>query len=125
MKTEQKELVLALVLAGGMIAIALGNTFARRLGYIDSEAVTRMCSGISGLGLAWFGNRMPKLIVLDADVREVRRIGGWALALSGLASTGLWVFAPINIAETGGMGVVLAGVAVTLGRALSLRDKAA
>ena len=43
--------------------------------------------------------------------------------LSGLVDTGLWAFAPIPVAAWGGRAAVLAGVAVTFGYCLLLRDK--
>ncbi len=52
--------------AGGMIALALGATFAHKLGYIDGDTVTRVVIGIIGLWMAWYGNRMPKAVVAES-----------------------------------------------------------
>jgi hypothetical protein len=119
-----KELTAGLAWGAGMIALALGASFARRLGYIDGDTVTRLVIGIDGLWIAWYGNRMPKLVVPNACARQVRRVGGWSLALSGLIYAGLWAFAPIPIARIWGTGAVLAGLAITLGYGLSLRGRA-
>ena len=125
--TMNKELMACLVWAGGMMALALGATFAHKLGYIDGDTVTRLVTGVIGLWMAWYGNRMPKAMVLvrvPAGARQARRVASWSLVLSGLVYAGLWVFAPIPVAITAGSGAVVAGIAVTLGYCLSLREKA-
>ena len=92
----------SLALAGVMLAAAFGAAFARRLGYFDADTVTRAVVGLNGLLIVWFGNRMPKAFVPNACARQVKRVGGWALVLSGLVYTGLFVFAPIPVALTVG-----------------------
>ncbi|AQR75590.1 ammonium transporter [Sphingomonas sp. LM7] len=107
-----------------MVAVALGGSLARHLGYIDNETLTRVVIGLNGLMIAWTGNRMPKAFVPSIAAREVHRIGGWSLVLSGLVYAGLWAIAPIDVAVIGGCGAILAGIAVTIGYCLSLRAKA-
>jgi hypothetical protein len=119
-----KDLIASLAWGGGIIAVALGMTFARQLGYVDDDTVTRVVIGLNGLMIAWFGNRMPKAFVPSARARQAKRVGGWSLVLSGLVYAGLFAFAPIQVAIIGGCGAVLAGIAVTLGYCLSLRTKA-
>jgi hypothetical protein len=119
-----KEVIGSLAWGIGIVALALGATFARKLGYVDGDTVTRVVVGANGLMIAWFGNRMPKAFVPSAWARQVRRVGGWSLVLSGLVYAGLWAFAPIPVAIAGGCGAVVAGIAVTLGYCLSLRAKA-
>lgn len=119
-----KELVGGLAWGGGIIAVALGMTVARKLGYVDGETVTRVVIGLNGLMIAWYGNRMPKAFAPSAQARKVTRVGGWSMVLSGLVYAGLWAFAPIQIAVAGGCAAVIAGIAVTLGYCLSLRAKA-
>ncbi len=120
----KKELMAGLVWAGVMLALALGATYARNLGYIDRDTVTRLVTGFGGLWMAWYGNRMPKSPVPGACASRARRIAAWAMVLSGLVYAGLWAFAPIPVAIWGGSGAVLTGIAVTLGYCLSLRAKA-
>lgn len=119
-----KELIASLAWGGGMIALALGATLARKLGYIDGDTVTRVVVGVNGLWIAWYGNRMPKTFVPSAQAREARRVAAWSLVLSGLVYAGLWAFAPIQVAVAGGCGAVLLGIAVTIGYCLRLRAKA-
>jgi len=116
-----KDLIGSLAWGGGIIALALVATLARKLGYMDGDTVTRLVVGVNGLMIAWYGNRMPKAFVPSAGVRKIQRVGGWSMVLSGLVYAGLWAFAPIHVAVIGGCGAVLAGIAVTLGYCLSLR----
>ena len=108
----------------GILVLALAASFARRQGYIDNETTTRLVIGATGLMIAWMGNRLPKTFVPGVKARQARRVAGWSLALSGLVYTGLWAFAPIPVAVAGGCGAVIAGMVVTIGYCLSLRDRA-
>jgi hypothetical protein len=122
----KEEVIGALAWAGGIVALALGATLAFKLNYIDLDALIRVTTGVTGLWMVWYGNRISKTFVpmLDAGASQARRIASWSLVLSGLAYAGLWAFAPIPVAAWVGSGAVLAGVAVTFGYCLSLRDKA-
>jgi len=118
-----RELMAAIAWGGGTIALALGATAARKLGYIDAETVTRLVIGSNGLMIAWYGNRMPKALAPSACARQIARVAGWSMFLSGIVYTGLWVFAPVQVAIAVGCGVVATGMAVTLGYCLSLRSR--
>ncbi|MBA18019.1 MAG: ammonium transporter [Sphingomonas sp.] len=106
-----------------MIATALGGTYARSLGYIEGDTLTRIVVGANGLMIAWFGNRMPKLFVPSARARQARRAVGWSMVLSGLAYTILWVFAPIQTAVWMGTAAIIAGLAASFGYCLALRHQ--
>lgn len=118
-----KDIIKSLAVAGIIIAIALAATAARNAGLIEGETVTRLVMGAIGLMLVWYGNRMPKTFVPAAKARQVQRVGGWSMVLSGLAYAGLWIFAPVSLAFTGGCAAVVAGIAVTVLYGLSLRQK--
>ena len=119
-----KEFAGNLAWGGGIVVLAIGATVARKLGYIDGDAVTRLVIGANGLMIAWNGNLMPKVFVPNAGARQARRVAGWSLVLSGLVYAALWAFAPIPVAAIGGTVAIVAGIAVTLGYCLSLRAKA-
>ena len=119
-----KDLRGSLLWAFGLIALGLGSTFARKLGYIGQDEVTRIVMGATGLMVAWYGNRMPKGFVADASVRKVTRIGGWSIALSGLAYAGLWIFAPLDRALLLGCAAVAGGIVITVVYSLVLRSHA-
>lgn len=120
-----KDLIGSLTWAGTIIALALTASLARSQGHIDQETTMRIIIGATGLMIAWFGNRMPKQFAPSDRARKVQRVGGWSLALSGLAYAGLWAFAPYQVALWAGCGAVAAGMAVTIGYCLSLRNHAA
>ena len=120
----KKQLIADLSWGVGIVVLALGATYARKLGYIEGETVTRLVLGATGLMVAWFGNRMPKTFVPSTRARQAQRVGGWSMALSGLAYAGLWAFAPFDVALIGGCGAILLGIAVTIGYCLSVRDRA-
>ena len=120
----KKQLIADLSWGVGIVVLALGATYARKLGYIEGETVTRLVLGATGLMVAWFGNRMPKTFVPSARARQAQRVGGWSMALSGLVYAGLWAFAPFDVALIGGCGAILVGIAVTIGYCLSVRDRA-
>lgn len=119
-----KDLRPGILWAGGLIALALAASLARRYGYLDQESVLRLVIGANGLMIAWFGNRMPKAVAPSACARQVTRFAGWSLVLSGLVYAALWVLAPIDTAITFGTIVLLAGMAATLGYCLRLRARA-
>ena len=120
----RKELILGISWGVGILALALGAMLTRKAGYVDGDTVTRIVIGINGLMIAWYGNRIPKTFVASASLRELQRVAGWSQVLSGLTYAGLWAFAPIPVAITAGMAVVIAGIVVTFGYALMLRAKA-
>ncbi|MBP6903443.1 MAG: hypothetical protein KBC73_25380 [Burkholderiaceae bacterium] len=119
-----KQLITDLAWGAGIVVVALLATWARRLGYVDGDTVTRLVIGLTGLMVASFGNRMPKTFVPSPRARQARRVAAWSLVLSGLVYAGLWAFAPIPVAVVGGSGAVLLGMAVTFGYCISLRAKA-
>jgi hypothetical protein len=123
-KEMRGELIGALAWAGIIIALALGMSFARRMGHVDDDTVKRVVIGMNGLWMAWYGNRIPKNVVPSARAGQAQRVAAWSLVLSGLVYAGLWAFAPFPVAIWGGCGAVVAGIAVTLGYCLSLRAKA-
>jgi hypothetical protein len=118
------QLITDLAWGVGILVVALAASFARKLGYVDGDTVTRVVMGLTGLMIASFGNRMPKAFVPSSCARQARRVAAWSLALSGLVYAGLWAFAPIPAAVVGGCGAVLLGMAVTIGYCISLRSKA-
>ena len=119
-----RDLVGSLAWGVGIIVLALGATWARQQGHIDTETTTRIVLGATGLMIAWWGNRAPKAFVRDPRGRQVTRVAGWSLAISGLIYAGLWAFAPFNVALIGGCGAIIAGMAVTLFYCLSMRKRA-
>ncbi len=120
----KKDLIAAAGWAIAFLALALAGRFARELGYVDGETVTRVMSGAIGLYVVWYGNRLPKAFGPSATGRRVRRMAGWSQVLSGLVYMGLWAFAPIPVAVKGGSAAIVAGIVVTVAYCVSLRARA-
>lgn len=118
-----KEITAGLAWGGGIIAVALCLTLARKLGYVDGDTVTRVVICLNGFMLAWYGNRMPKRFFPSALARKVSRLGGWSITIGGLIYAGLWLFAPINVAVSVGSAAILTGVMVPLVYCISQRHK--
>ncbi len=110
----------ALVWGVIMLGLALGATVAQRLGYIDREMVLRLTTGVIGLWMVWYGNRIPKTFTCNPKARQIQRITAWSQVLSGLIWAGLWAFAPIPVALKVGVGAILTGLAVTIGACLTM-----
>ena len=108
----KKELTTNIAWAAGILTVALGAAVARRMGLIGHESAVRVLA-MNGLLVAYYGNRMPKSLARGACSRQANRVGGWAMALSGLVYAALFAFAPISLALTLGTGALAAGLAVT------------
>ena len=124
MRSETRsDLIGNLAWGGAMLVLAVAASSARKAGYMEAETVTRLVTGVIGLMVAWQGNRMPKTFVPNACARQVRRVAGWSLTLSGLVYAGLFAFAPLHVAYLGGSSAIVTGIAVTVGYCLTLRDR--
>lgn len=119
-----KDVVGSLAWGIGIVVVALCARYARELGYLAPDTVTRIVIGLTGLMVAWFGNQMPKTFVPIAWARKVWRIGGWSMALSGLTYAGLWACAPMSVAFAAGCGVIILGLAVTVAYCFFVCSKA-
>jgi hypothetical protein len=120
----KRDLIVGLAWGGGIVLLALGAKFAEAQGFIDHDTVLRLVIGLNGLMIAYYGNRAPKAVAPSACARQLSRVAGWSMVLSGLIYAGFWAFAPIPLAITVGTGAVAAGMIVTLGYGLLLRAKA-
>lgn len=117
----KKDLSLAVIWACIMLGAAFAARYAHARGYIDEDVMRRVVACLIGLWFAYYGNRLPKSFVPNACARKARRFAGWAMVLSGLAYTGLWIFAPIPTAVTLGTAAILGSIALTFLYCLSLR----
>lgn len=118
-----RDLVASLAWAAGSVSLAIVATSARKMGFIEGETATRLVIGSNGLMIAYFGNLMPKLFVPSECARRTRRVGGWAMVLSGIVYTAVFAFAPMPVAVRVGVFSVLAGISVTLAYGVWLRSK--
>ena len=62
-----KDVVGPFAWGGGIVALALVATLARKAGLVEPDTVTRLVIGANGLMIAWMGNRIPKAFVPSAQ----------------------------------------------------------
>lgn len=110
---------LSLALAAAFLALAAGLRFAASTGLIDDDLARRGVQVVIGLGLAAYGNLMPKQrgalrssIRAETAAQAALRVGGWSMALAGLIYAALWAFAPLAFAD--GVSVFMIGGATLL-----------
>jgi hypothetical protein len=120
-----KRLSFAVVLAASILAVAAGLRYAEGAGLIEAEGARRAMQILFGLVLAAYANLMPKQLGsarrsphAESRAQAALRVGGWSLTLGGLAYAGLWVLAPLAVADRASMVVVATALALTLGYAL-------
>ncbi|HYJ53622.1 MAG TPA: ammonium transporter [Allosphingosinicella sp.] len=120
-----RQLGYALAFAALILAAAAGLRYGVVSGAVDAESARRIMQVLLGLGLAGYGNFMPKKLgrprrspEAEARMQAALRVGGWAMTLAGLAYAGLWALAPLALADTGGTIAVASAAATTLGYAL-------
>ena len=116
-----RQLGYALAFAGTILAVAVGLRYGVSTGALEAETAKRIMQVLFGLGLAGYGNFMPKKLgrprgspEAEARMQAALRVGGWAMTLGGLAYAGLWALAPLALADTGGTIVVAGAAAITL-----------
>jgi hypothetical protein len=98
-----------LALAFGLLTVAAGLAYARRMGLVGIDIPARGTMIASGMLVAIYGNAIPKIItVTSPDARAVQRFAGWAFVLSGLAYAAIWALAPLDISPIASM-IVVAG----------------
>lgn len=119
-----KDLINSLAWAGGIVVVAIGASVARNLGYIDQDTTMRIVLGVTGLMIAACGNRIPKTFVPGVGARKAQRVTAWSMVLSGLVYAGAFVFLPVMTAVVVGCSAVVAGMAVSFGYCLLLRNRA-
>jgi hypothetical protein len=117
-----RPLVIAVVFAAILLGLAAGLRYAESTGMLQTDAAKRTIQALIGLSLAAYANVMPKQIGrprssprAESWAQAALRVGGWSLTLAGLAYAGLWAFAPLAVADTGGLLVVGAALLTTLG----------
>ena len=118
--TARKSIRSGLVIAGMQIGGALCLTLIHRQGMIDQDTVTRGVMVLIGLGIAAFGNAMPKtldgpqpLSRRDASAQQaIKRVSGWMMLLGGLVYAGLWAFAPRDVALFGCVAAMVVAMLV-------------
>ena len=102
MSSQMRSIAGALVVAGAMLAVAIGFRIANAYGAeIDHDTRTRVVTAMFGLMVAWFGNMIPKTVTPLEQLRcdparyEARqRRAGWAFVLAGIGWSLSWLLLP-------------------------------
>lgn len=120
-----KRLGWAIALAAFILGSAFTLRYVEAEGMIGADGARRAMQVLIGLMLAGYANLMPKQLGrprgtprAEAAAQAVLRVGGWALALAGIAYAGLWAFAPLDVADVAGMAVVAAATLLAVGYAV-------
>ena len=110
-------LVAAMALSA-IIALFLGLRVAQALQWLgpdEGKLSIRLFGMTSGLVLAFFGNRIPKMLerfdpTIDAARRQAfQRMAGWVFVLTGLAAAAIWLVLPVDHAKLWATLAVAAG----------------
>jgi hypothetical protein len=105
------------VFAGLMLSVGLGGKLAHALGVIDDQNVSRrLTMALTGAFLAMVGNLTPKTITPlsmacdGARTQAFQRFTGWTWFIAGLTYAMVWLVMPIDLAESVGIIVIMAGM---------------
>ena len=113
-----------LTIAFGLLSVAAGLAYARRIGVVSPDLAMRGAMAAIGLMVALYGNDIPKVVKMNSPcVRAVQRFAGWAFVLAGLAYAGIWALAPMGLAADGAMVAVGSAMAAVVGYALWTRSR--
>ena len=111
----------ALGLAALILGTAAAMKYAQSQGLIDADIADRVMQVVVGLVLAAYANLMPKQLgrprgstAAEAVAQSVRRVGGLAMSLGGLAWAAIWAFAPMSLTTPLGIAAVASATVITL-----------
>lgn len=132
----KNRLSIAVALAALLMGTSAALAYAQGVGLMTPETAKRAVQVLIGLMLAGYANLMPKDVgqwratpVAMGRAQSALRVGGWSLTLAGLTYSGLWAFAPTNVADSVSMAVVATALLITMAYAgwtlLACRTKTA
>ena len=115
-------ILFSLALAVALLATALAVAWAKSGGLIDDNLGDRIVMAVIGLVVAASNNAIPKQLAAplasmraEAVAQSVRRMGGWAMTLAGLAWAAIWALAPMALANPLAISVMVVALVVTVG----------
>jgi hypothetical protein len=129
-KGDKKGARIAVVAASVLLSLSLGVKVAQAAQLIgpDEGRLGLTLFGITGgLVLAFFGNRIPKMLErynpeMDVARRQAfQRMAGWVFVLTGLASALAWLLLPIEAARLWATLIVAGGTLLVLARIVQCR----
>jgi hypothetical protein len=115
-----------LTLAFGLLSVAAGLAYARRIGVVSPDLAVRGTMAAIGLMLAFYGNTIPKVIKTTTPrARAIQRVAGWAFVLAGLAYAAIWALASLTLAAEAASSAVAAAMLGVIGYCLLTRRRPA
>ena len=118
-------IVSAVVLAVLVLGSAAGLRYAESAAMIGPDFADRAMQVVVGLVLAAYANVMPKQLGRfrgtpdrEAIAQSVRRVGGLAMTIGGLAWAAIWALAPMALTRPLAITAVASATLVTLGYGL-------
>jgi hypothetical protein len=122
-------LVSALIFAAVMLALPASVKLASALGVdVDVAIGRRLTMIVFGLFFAYTGNAMPKMVTPlsqmscdPARVQAFQRFAGWVWVLTGLFYAGVWILAPIPVANPLSTLALVFGIVAVVARLIRLR----
>lgn len=127
---DKKSARLAVIAASAMLILSLGVKLAQAAQWIgpdDGKLGLKLFGIFGGLALAFFGNRIPKILERynpDADMsrrQAFQRMAGWVFVLAGLGSSLAWLVLPIEAARLWATLIIAGGTLFVLARLLQCR----
>ena len=120
MKIRRSNIAFALLLLAGAALYKYGQ----HAGWFGPDPDGRIAEAIIGLTLVMFANFIPKNLgrwrnaEAEKRAQAASRVAGWSFMLAGLAYAGLWLAAPIAIADTVSIVAVVSALVVTFATAV-------
>ena len=120
----------AVIAASTLLILSLGMKVAQAaqlIGPDDGKLGLKLFGIGGGLVLAFFGNRIPKMLerydpgMNIARRQAFQRLAGWIFVLAGVASALSWLVLPVDQAKTWATLIVAGGTALVLVRLVQCR----
>jgi hypothetical protein len=124
-KGDKVEIRYAVIVASALVVLALGVKVAQAaawLGPDEGRLGARMVGISGGFVMAYFGNRIPKILerfnpAIDAARRQAfQRYAGWVFVLAGLGSALTWAVLPVESAKLWGTIIIAGGLTLVVAR---------
>jgi hypothetical protein len=104
-----------LVAAGFQVGAALLASAGVKLGYFEQDVAVRITMIAIGLTMLFYANFATKAVSRSARFIAINRFAAWSLALGALAWTGIWLLAPMEIANIAATSAVALGMLAAVG----------
>ena len=115
MNAKMNRLLAAILGACTIIAAALILKDLTSIGYIEDEGSKRLMRISLGILLVVIGNMIPKSAeplsggcCEPSREQSLRRFTGWTFVFAGLGFSTVWLFAPIEVASTVSIYIIIA-----------------